>query len=74
VKDNNAWQERWRKLIVLPSQRYNAPSGAIGRCFILFLAEELKGIVSQKWNSKRFIVFQMVVLQRARDVKTSSAI
>jgi hypothetical protein len=50
---------KWRKLI-----------GLIG-----VLTKELEGtIVSQKWNSERYIVFQMVVLQTARDVKTSSAI
>jgi hypothetical protein len=37
--------------------------------------KELEGISSRKWNSKHFIVFQMVVLQHsARDVKNARAI
>lgn len=74
IEDDLVWQARWRQLIALPSQRYDAPSGAVGRRFIRILTEELEGIVRRKWNSERFIVFQMVVLQRSRDVKTSSAI
>jgi hypothetical protein len=27
VKEDDVWQAQWRKLIILPSQRYNAPSG-----------------------------------------------
>lgn len=50
-------------------QRYNTPSGAVGRCFLCILTEETDGIISQKWNSEEFIVFQMAVLQSARDVK-----
>jgi hypothetical protein len=32
------------------------------------LAAELEGVTSRKWNSERFIVFQMVILQRAKGV------
>jgi hypothetical protein len=32
------------------------------------LTDELEGIKARKWNSERFFVFQMVVLQRTRDV------
>jgi hypothetical protein len=65
VKEDGAWQEQWRQLIVLPSQRYNAPSGAMGRRFVHILTAELEGICLCKWNSERFMVFQMVVLQRS---------
>jgi hypothetical protein len=36
--------------------------------------EELEGISRLKWNSEHFLVYQMVMLQRSREVKTSSAI
>jgi hypothetical protein len=74
IKDNGAWQEQWHKQITLPSQCYDAPSGAVGRRFVNILALELEGIRRRKWNSECFIVFQMVVLQRSRDVKTTLAI
>ena len=35
------------------------------------LAEELRGICDRRWNSERFIVFQTVMLQRARHVIAS---
>jgi hypothetical protein len=74
ILDDAAWQSRWRKLIVLPCQRYDAPSGAVGRRFVRILTEELRGIRSRKWNAERFIVFQAVVLQRSREVKNAGAI
>jgi hypothetical protein len=47
------------------------PSIAIGKRFVEKVANELKGIVSRKWNSEQFLVFQVVVLQRNQDVKRS---
>jgi hypothetical protein len=74
IKEDGAWQEQWRKLIALPSQRYDAPNGAVGRRFVNILALDLEGICHCKWNSERFLVFQMVVLQKSKEVKTASAI
>jgi hypothetical protein len=74
IKEDGAWQERWRKLIALPSQCYDAPNGAVGRRFVNILALELEGIRQHKWNSERFLVFQMVILQRSKEVKTALAI
>jgi hypothetical protein len=47
------------------------PSGAVGKRFVEKVGEELKGIVTHKWNSKQFLVFQVVILQRNRNVKRS---
>jgi hypothetical protein len=38
------------------------------------LAKELEGIRSRKWNSERFIVFQMVILQRSKNVSKTGDI
>ena len=35
------------------------------------LAKELRGVRDRRWNSKRFIVFQTVTLQRFRHVTES---
>ena len=35
------------------------------------VVEGLKGIKSRKWNSERFLVLQVVILQRSQDVKRS---
>ena len=41
----------------------------VGCIFIDALAEELEGVERRQRNSKRFIVFQAVVLQRTTDVR-----
>jgi hypothetical protein len=63
------WQDYWRRLVVFPSQTYDAPSGAVGRRFTEMLAEMLVGIKARKLNAEGFVVFQIVVLQRSREVE-----
>ena len=75
IKDDAKWQERWRKLLVaLPSQRYNAPGGSVGRRFVRMLTEEMRGIHSRKHNSEKYIVFQIVILQKSKMVTASGDI
>ena len=57
----------------MPSRRYDAPSGRVGRCFAGTLGDELRGLRDKLWNLERFIVFQTVILQRARHVTASQA-
>ena len=71
VADNSAWQAWWRGLAVMPSRRYDAPSGKFGRWFIGMLGADMQGVRDRRWNSKRFIVFQTLILQRARHVTAS---
>eukprot|EP00978_Attheya_sp_CCMP212_P042445 scaffold258630_cov55-Attheya_sp.AAC.1 len=68
IADDKIWQARWQKLVALPTKRYNAPGGHVGCQFIEVLVDELEGIRKRKWNSDRFIVFQMVILQRTKNV------
>ena len=65
ICDESAWQARWRDLAVMPSRRYDAPSGRVGQRFVGALGDELKGVRDRLWNSDRFIVFETVILQRA---------
>ena len=58
----------------MPSRRYGAPSGKVGRRFIGMLGAEMQGVRDRRWNSEGFIVVQTVILQRARHVKTSHTI
>ena len=55
-------------------RRYDAPSGKVGRRFVGTLGAEMQGVRDRRWNSERFIVFQTVILQRARHVTASHAI
>jgi hypothetical protein len=74
IQDDAVWQEYWRKLVTLPPQRYDVPSGPIGRRFVRLLTKELEGIKSRKWNSEKFLVYQMVILQRSKEVSGAGSI
>ena len=56
------------------SQRYDAPSGKVGQHFVVALMEELRGVRDIRWNLERFIIFQTVIMQRARHITASQAI
>ena len=58
----------------MPSRRYDAPSGKFGQRFVGMLGAEMQGVQDRRWNSERSIVFQTVILQRARHVTASHAI
>ena len=58
IRDDLALQAWWRDLAVMPSMRYDAPSGRVGRRFVGTLGADLKGVRDRLWNSERFIVFR----------------
>ena len=62
------------KLIFVPTQRYNAQSRKIGKRFVGILSVELDGVCDRKWNSERMIMFQSVILKRAKGVNNSAQI
>ena len=62
------------KLVCMPTQRYDAPSGKFGKIFVGFLSVELDRVSARKWNAERVIVFQSVILQRAQGVNNSAQI
>ena len=74
ISENTVWQPWWRELTVMPLRRYETLSGNVGRHFTGTLGGELRGVLYREWNSERFIVYQMVILQRARHVAASHAI
>ena len=58
----------------MPTQRYDAPSGNVGKRFVGFLFVELDKFRTRKWNAERVVVFQSVILQRAQGVNNSAQI
>ena len=58
----------------MPLRRYDAPSGKVDRRFIRMLSAKLLGVRNPRWSSVRFIVFQTVILQRARHITASHEI
>ena len=74
IDENAEWQAWWRYLAVMPSRRYDVPSGKVRRRFVETLGGELHGVRYRQWNLERFIVFHIVILKRARHVTASHAI
>ena len=74
ICNNSAWQAWWHDLAVIPLRHYDAPSGKVGQRFVGTFGAELKGVRDRLWNLEWFIVYQMVILQRARHVTASQAI
>ena len=71
IPDDEMWQDYWRRLIVFPSQTYDAPKGPVGRRYVEMLADMLLGIKARKLIAEKFIVFHIVVLQLSWEVKKS---
>ena len=68
IAEGTKWQARWKKLVCMPTQRYNTPSRKVGRRFFVILSVEIDGVRARKWNLERVIVFQSVILQHAQGV------
>ena len=74
IGDDEKWQGWWRDLTVMPSRRYDAPSGKVGRRFVVALVGEMRGVRDRLWNSERFIIFQTVILKQSQHGIASQAI
>ena len=64
IKEDSKWQDMLVKLACFPTQRYDVPSGRVGKFFVSILSVELDGIQAWKWNANLVIVFQLFILQR----------
>ena len=53
IREDSVWQAWWRELAFMPSRRYAAPSGRVGRRFVRTLGAELKRVRDRLWNSER---------------------
>ena len=48
IAEDSKWQERWEKLVCMPTQRYDAPSGKVGNIFVGILYAKLDGFRARK--------------------------
>ena len=74
IAEDSKWQVRWKKLVFMPTQRYEAPSGKVGKRFVEILSVEIDGVRDRKWKAERVIVFHSVTLQHAQGVNNSPQI
>ena len=59
------------KLICIPTQHYDVPSGRIGNPYVGIILVELDGIRDRQWNTGRVIVFKTFILQGVSGVSRS---
>ena len=62
------------KLVRMPTQLYDAPSGKVRKRFVVILSVELDGVHSRNWNAEKVIVSHSVILKCAEDVNNSAQI
>ena len=53
---------------------YNKLGGLVGWRYVRTLSEDLDGVRDCQYNTKRFIVFQTAILQRAHNITGMKAI
>ena len=68
IAEGIKWQVRWEKLLCIPTQRYDAPSGKVRKIFVGIVSVQLDRVCAGKWSSERVIVFQSVILQCAQGI------
>ena len=59
------------KLVSMPTQKYDVPSGRIVNLFVGILLVEIGGTQNLQWNAERVIIFQTVIFQRVIGVSGS---
>ena len=74
ITEDIKWQARWKKLICIPTERYDVPSGKFGKICMRIMSVELDEVCARKWNAERVIVFQSVIQQIAQGVNNSAKI
>ena len=66
IAEDGKWKARWEKLFCIPTQRYDVPSGRVGRIFVEIISLDLDRALAKKWNFERVTAFQSVIFQRAQ--------
>ena len=59
---------RGEKLVIIPTKRFDVPSGMIGNQFVGILSVKIEGIRDCQYNAERVIIFLTVPLWRVNGV------
>ena len=62
--DHTTWQSCWGQLAAQSASWYSMPPGKMGRQFTAVLAAEWRGVLDQKCDSERHLIFAHVVLNK----------
>ena len=60
IEEHGKLQERWEKLICMPTQRYDVPSVWIREIFVGIISVDLNRIRNRHWNTERAIFFRQL--------------
>ena len=74
IAEDSKWQAQWEKLVCMPTQHCNSPSGKVRKRFVGIRSIELDRICARTWNAERVIVFQSILLQHAQIVNNFTLI
>lgn len=74
IIDDQVWQNFYSALNRFNPTHYDVPTNKVGQRFLTTLSHLITGIVNRKHNSEKFLVFEMVVLQRNPNIKGNKAI
>ena len=74
IAGDSKWQAWWEKLVCMPTQRYDAPSGKSGKRSVGILSVELDRVRARNWKAGRVIIFQPVILQSVQGINNSAKI
>ena len=74
VQDDGLWQKYLKRLLPFSPHHYDVPRTSVGKEIISSLAQLLEDIMNRKCNMDKFLVFQMVILQRSPKTTSSSDI
>ena len=69
ITDDAVWKDRWRRLVNLTKLRYDYRRGAVSKDFVTIMYFLWEGIMVDKHNTKKSMVFMKVILKNYRTVK-----
>ena len=71
IEDDGVWQDFTRRLLSFPNLQYNVPKRAVGKDYVNTTTEIFEDIMNRNCNADKLLTFQMVILQRIPEVKSS---
>ena len=74
IADDVMCQTRWRLLAVMAERYYDTLGGKVGHPIVQSLSNKISGLWSRSCKVEWFIIFQMMILQRAPHVTASHEI
>ena len=63
------WQDHWRRIVALPTLRYDFLGGTVGKDFITMRSSLWEGIMDDKHNAKKPTVLMVFILQKCNTDK-----